>query len=189
VAELNSDLPAMHDERELMHLLARTALKDRMAFRRLYDRTSGKLLAVALRLMRDRDRAEDVLQDAFVQIWHRAQDYHALRGTVMGWLVTIVRYRAIDTLRRERLSASDAELVDIEDPAPTPEAETGAREETDALTECMRRLSPTQRQSISLAFLDGLTHEQLAGRLDSPLGTIKSRIRRSLERLRECLQS
>ena len=185
---LNSASLTLQGESELLYLLSRTGLQDRQAFRRLYELTSGKLLAVALRLMRDRTRAEDILQDAYVQIWHRAQDYHAQRGTVMGWLVTIVRYRAIDVLRRERITGSAAELEDIEDPSPTPDFVTGAREEADALEECMRRLSPSQRQSISLAFLDGLTHEQLAGRLDSPLGTIKSRIRRSLERLRECLQ-
>lgn len=170
------------NEAELVTWLARTGQGDRAAFRDLYDRCAGLLLAVALRLLRDRSRAEDVLQDAFVQIWHRAADYHRGRGTAMGWMVSIVRYRAIDLLRREqRHSGTEAgapEAIDF------PELE-----DSHDLADCMERLSGSQQQSIALAFFEGLTHEELSRRLASPMGTIKSRIRRALTRLRECLEA
>lgn len=171
------------DDAALLSWIARTGQGDRAAFSQLYAATSGTLLAVALRLLRDRARAEDALQDAFVQIWHKASEYHAGRGPVLGWLVSIVRYRAIDQLRRDGRIAvqnSDAELAD--------ESLVAAAEHED-LRDCIERLSGSQQQSIALAFFEGLTHEQLAHRLASPMGTIKSRIRRGLARLRECLDT
>lgn len=169
------------EDAALLTWIARTGQGDRTAFTQLYTATSATLLAVALRLLRDRARAEDALQDAFVQIWHKASEYHAGRGPVLGWMVSIVRYRAIDQLRREgRIRADDsgAELAD--------ESLVAAAEHED-LQDCIERLSGSQQQSIALAFFEGLTHEQLARRLASPMGTIKSRIRRGLARLRECL--
>lgn len=168
------------NEARLVTWIARTGQGDRVAFRELYDQSAGLLLAVAMRLLRDRDRAEDALQDAFVQIWHRAADYHAGRGTAMGWMVSIVRYRAIDLLRREQRhdgpDGSAVEAMEVPDFATSQD-----------LADCMDRLSGSQQQSIALAFFEGLTHEELALRLASPMGTIKSRIRRALTRLRECL--
>ena len=193
---------------KLKQLLGATAHGDAIAFKSLYDRTSPRLHAVALTIMRDSDLAEDVLQDAFVQVWHRASDFHADRGSVLTWLTTIVRYRAIDLLRkrgRDR-SSSTANPIDI-DPAaidylqshtaeddddsaqPGPLASAITSEENSRLRDCVDRLSNNQQRSIALAFFRGFTHQELADCLAEPLGTIKSRLRRSLQRLKDCLET
>ena len=169
------------DNDELLRCLALSGQGDRAAFQRLFDATAGTLLAVALRILRDRANAEDAVQDAFVQIWHKAGDYHAGRGTVLAWMIGIVRYRAIDQLRRERVRQA-TDLGDVADDFLIEEPGDDR-----ALRECLDRLSDDQRLTIHLAFFEGLTHAQLATRLTTPLGTIKTRIRRALQRLRECL--
>ncbi len=192
---------------KLKQLLRATAHSDAKAFRTLYDQTSPRLLAVALTIMRDPDLAEDVLQDAFVQVWHRASEFHADRGSVLTWMTTIVRYRAIDLLRRrghdgssgkqppidvdpaaiDFLHRSDAEESDRPQSGPLARAITG--EENSRLRDCIDRLSINQQRSVSLAFFRGFTHQELADCLAEPLGTIKSRLRRSLLRLKDCLET
>ncbi|MBT8101170.1 MAG: sigma-70 family RNA polymerase sigma factor [Gammaproteobacteria bacterium] len=185
----------------LSSLLRNTADGDTQAFRRLYDQTSPQLYAIALQMMRAESAADDVLQDAFVQVWHRASDYHAERGTVMAWLTTIVRYRAIDMLRKQRNDLSldqdtiDATAVQLDIAAKDADSsEPGgpmesamADEDADYLAECLSRLSGAQKQSVALAFFRGMTHQELSDCLAMPLGTIKSRLRRSLMRLKNCL--
>lgn len=186
----------------LLTLLQRTAAGDERAFRALYDRTSPQLYALATKMMRTAEAAEDVLQDAFVQAWHRAGDYHAERGSVMAWLSSIVRYRAIDALRRRRNEARPASESLLEDTAAAlqrlespdeagsgagPLASAVADDEAHRLRLCLARLSQAQKQSVALAFFHGMSHHELARCLALPLGTIKSRLRRSLQRLRECL--
>ena len=180
---------------QLLGLLSATAAGDRRAFGRLYDMTSPYLYAIALRLVHRRSAAEDVLQDAYVQVWHRAADYHVQRGSVLGWMTALVRYRAIDMLRKNRkgtpldedmLSGAGA-LLDPGDASDPAMASAAASEDADFLSECVSRLSGSQRESVALAFFHGLTHAELAQRLALPLGTIKSRLRRSLKRLKECL--
>ena len=180
----------------LARLLRDTAAADSRAFRRLYDETSPRLYALALKLTRSATAAEDVLQEAFVQVWHRAADYHAQRGSVMAWLSSIVRYRAIDMLRKRRndepldqsaIDSAAAELGRVEPGADNPISTAIATEDSAYLQECLSRLSNSQQQSIALAFFHGLTHRELAERLLLPLGTIKSRLRRSLQKLKECL--
>ena len=191
----------------LKQLLRATAQGDAAAFKRLYDETSPRLHALAHTMMRDRSLAEDVLQDAFVQVWHRAADFHAERGSVLTWLTTIVRYRAIDTLRKRghHSSQSNRPPVDV-DPAdidylqrsddtvqdtdqPGPLAGAISSEENVILHDCIDRLSNNQQRSVALAFFRGFTHQELADCLAEPLGTIKSRLRRSLMRLKECLET
>lgn len=192
---------------KLMRLLSATAQGDARAFKTLYDETSPRLNAVALTMMRDTGLAEDVLQDAFVQIWHRAGDFHSERGSVFTWLTTIVRYRAIDTLRKrghdsstgknppidvdpadiDYLQSADAEDGNASRPGPLASAITS--EENRQLRDCVDRLSDNQQRSVALAFFRGLTHQELAMSLAEPLGTIKSRLRRSLVRLKDCLES
>lgn len=184
--------PAAATAPQLQHWLARTAQGDHRAFRQLYDATSSRLLAVAMQLLGERALAEDALQDAYVQVWHRAGDYHGGRGSVMTWMGTLVRYRAIDLLRRRRpdrltsVDPSDLEPSLSATDAP-PMEQVSDEQDVNALTQCIGRLSPEQQRSVSLAFFRGYTHSELAGFLSQPLGTIKSRVRRSLTRLRDCL--
>ena len=196
------------DNEILQHLLGATARGDTKAFNGLYDETSPRLFAVAVTMMRERALAEDVLQDAFVQVWHRAGDYHVDRGSVLTWMTTIVRYRAIDLLRkRERDGSSgsggqiDVEPEDLDrllsqnaladDGVANrgPLARAVSSEEQSMLRKCIDKLSNNQQQSVALAFFRGLTHQELSTCLAQPLGTIKSRLRRSLMRLKDCLES
>ncbi|MDP2229219.1 MAG: sigma-70 family RNA polymerase sigma factor [Moraxellaceae bacterium] len=175
---------------DLAPLMYRTALGDRRAFEQLYRATSGRLLGVALLVMRRRDLAEDVLQEAFVKIWHSASSYQPERGAVSTWLGTIVRRTAIDRLRRDRHAAvalDDAEWEAMADDAPGPLDNTMAEAEARRLGLCMEQLDDRQRESVTLAFHHGLTHTELAARLGSPLGTVKAWVRRGLDRLRQCL--
>ena len=191
---------------KLKKLLRATAQGDGAAFRTLYDDTSARLFAVALAMMRDNSLAEDVLQDSFVQVWHRASEYHAERGSVLTWLTTIVRYRAIDLLRKRgregpanKTPPIDVDPLDIDylanrhhndDETPTgPLASAISFEEQINLHNCVERLSNSQQRSVALAFFNGFTHQELADCLAEPLGTIKSRLRRSLMRLKDCLES
>ena len=180
----------MLDPVQLERLLARVALRDRQAFRQLYDACAPQLLGVALRLLRRRDLAEDVLQDAFVRIWHHAGEYHAERGTPAGWMLTVARYRALDVLRRRRfeLSLDHDSLTELADARlQATDAET---DDTTflALQGCLEEISPQQRDSILQAFYHGQTHEQLATRMQAPLGTVKSWVRRGLSSLKRCLE-
>lgn len=176
-------------EPDLLNLLARTAQRDAQAFKELYDHTAPQLNAIALRILKQQTLAEDALQDTYIQIWHRAEDYHADRGSVMAWLTGIMRYRAIDLLRRNPGDGASAHsATETEDPDPQPDTFAAAKEASHTLHDCLARLSDSQRQSISLAYFEGLTHQELAARTGAPLGSVKSRIRRALQRLRECLR-
>lgn len=192
---------------KLKQLLRATAQGDASAFKTLYDETSAQLNAVAVTMMRDAGLAEDALQDAFVQVWHRAGEFHADRGSVLTWMTTIVRYRAIDLLRKRGHGGSSGkkEPIDVDpadfdflhrsDPENDDNSDRGplahaiASEENSTLRDCIDRLSNNQQRSVALAFFRGFTHQELADCLAEPLGTIKSRLRRSLLRLKECLET
>ncbi len=179
----------LNDHVELQSLLQGTARGDQDAFAALYQATSARLFGVCLRILRNRAAAEDVLQDAFVKIWHHASEYHSERGTVLTWLTTIVRYRALDYLRRvkpeDELDEQHEEVVSERD-GPFDWAVSGA--EMEGLSLCLDELNDSQRQVIVLSFLEGLTHPELVKRVQSPLGTVKSWIRRGLQSLRRCLE-
>ncbi len=172
-------------------VLRRIASHDRAAFRSLYDQTSGKILAVVLSIVRDRDLAEDVLQETYLQVWSSAAKYDRARGSPMAWLTTMARSRAIDRLRKDRRgggTVGDANPDLIPDPNPTAEDSAALSEETRRLADCMTELSDDQRHCIRLAFWHGYTHSELAERLKAPLGSVKSWIRRGLLQLDECLR-
>jgi RNA polymerase sigma-70 factor (ECF subfamily) len=185
--------------RELSQLLARAGLGDRAAFGQLYTRTSGHLFAVVLRIQRDRGQAEDLLQEVYVSVWKAAASFDAARSQPLTWLTHIARNRAIDSLRRaqsqprtESLSRDDDD--DRPDPtealasdAPGPLDLLGLASDKRELTLCLERLSPPQRQSVALAFFDGLSHAEVAEQLREPLGTVKSWVRRALNTLKGCL--
>lgn len=186
--------------RELSSLLARAGLGDRAAFAQLYERTSGHLFAVVLRIQRDRAQAEDLLQEVYVSVWKAAASFDAARSQPLTWLTHIARNRAIDSLRRasaqprlesttrdeddERADASEA----LADDNPGPLELLGRASEARELSHCMGHLSPPQRQSVALAFFDGLSHAEVAEHLKQPLGTVKSWVRRALQTLKGCLE-
>jgi RNA polymerase sigma factor (sigma-70 family) len=177
----------------LMELLARTALSDQKAFAELYRLTSAHLYAVALRILREAPAAEEVLQESFVNVWHHARSYVAAKSQPLTWLTSIVRNRCLDQLRRrevETVTLDDEEDgldVAAEDPTPLEMLVSGA--DARSVGACVETLEAGQKQAIALAFFQGLSHGELARHLRQPLGTVKSWIRRGLERLRACLDA
>jgi len=174
---------------DLFDLMRHVARRDHGAFRELYRRTAPQLFAVAVRILRQKEFAEDVLQEAFVSIWERAPDYDAVRGSPMSWLATIVRHRAIDALRRlgarpEGTAAGDEALAFLVAGSDT-SSDRGVM--LGALSRCLDQLEPQPRDAVVFAYAYGYTHEELAAQFKAPLGTVKSWIRRSLERLKLCL--
>ncbi|MEO7245445.1 MAG: sigma-70 family RNA polymerase sigma factor [Rubrivivax sp.] len=161
---------------------------ERFALRALYERESRWLLGVALRIVRDRERAEDVLQDAFLRVWQRASTFDPSLGSARGWIYTIVRHGALKALRDPaRQQATDPEeLVALADAQQDDGAEDRGLD-AETLQRCLERLDETPRACVVHAFVDGFTHEQIAQRLATPLGTVKSWIRRSLARLKDCM--
>lgn len=163
---------------------------ERFALRALYEREGRWLLGVALRIVRDRERAEDVLHDAFLQVWQHASSYQPDLGSARGWLYTIVRHRALREVRSPgRTTALDPQdLTTLSDRQQAEEQGDDERAlDTDSLERCLQRLDEPRRACVMHAFVDGFTHEQIAERLQAPLGTVKSWIRRSLASLKECL--
>jgi RNA polymerase sigma-70 factor (ECF subfamily) len=179
---------------ELAPILARVALGDRAAFRRLYDATAPSLLGVALRITRDRGRAEDAVQDAFVNVWHRADRYREEAGAPMAWLTAIVRNRALDAIRVEArhdadpLGDDEDAMQDVEDDRPDPLALLTQAADALAIRACLEAIDGSQRQCLALAYYRGLTHAEMAAHLGSPIGSVKVWLRRGLEKLRRCLE-
>lgn len=166
-------------------LLERVALQDREAFRALYERTSPRLFALAVRMLANRALAEELLQDVYLRVWYTARDFSAQRGSANAWLTTMTRNKAIDAIRNKGNQGVALQAA--------PEQTLAEREPSFALLDnqrlrvCLAELEDTQRQSIFAAFFDGLTHIEIANRFREPVGTIKSRIRRGLQALRGCL--
>jgi RNA polymerase sigma-70 factor (ECF subfamily) len=145
-------------------------------------------MAVALRITRRRELAEEVLHDAFVQIWRKAGTFNAGLGSARGWIYTVVRHRALNAVRgtARTVNADEETLTALADLDAAWRTGDGAADHA-ALADCLDRLDAQKRDCVILAFVDGYTHEQLAARLETPLGTVKSWIRRALLSLRECL--
>lgn len=174
-----------------LHLLSATAQGDRKAFAELYQETAGKLLAISLQMLRRRDWAEDAVQEAYVRIWHNAGEYQQEKGAVLTWMISIVRYRALDMLRAAKSrheNNSDEHIDELEDDH-SPERHMYEERERVRIDQCMDHLEDPQRQAIHLAYFRGLTHFEVCDHLESPLGSVKSWIRRGLERLKRCLES
>lgn len=162
---------------------------ERFALRALYERESRWLLGVALRIVRERERAEDVLHDAFMQIWDHAASFQPALGSGRGWIYTVVRHAALKAVRDTgRLQTADVpELTALSDAQQLREADDDRGLDADSLERCLQRLDESRRACVVHAFVDGYTHEQIAARLNTPLGTVKSWIKRSLASLKECL--
>lgn len=176
---------------DLADLMARIAAGDRAALRQLYQATSAKLFGVVLRILSNRDESEDVLQEVYLTIWRRADRFEAGRASVMAWISTIARNRAIDRLRaRGPLAyAEPVEDLEIEDAAPRAEALLETAGDHAALQRCLQTLDERTAGVIRTAFFEGVTYEALAARLKTPLGTVKSWIRRGLLKLKGCLEA
>jgi RNA polymerase sigma-70 factor (ECF subfamily) len=184
-------------------LIFHVAMRDATAFRQLYDLTSRCLFGIVLRMLRERAWAEEVLQEAYVSIWHTAPNYSAATAQPMTWLMTVARNKALDALRSRRSErqyiqapAPDADTDDGEqgavatavDPRAGPLDQLCQAIDSQRLRDCLHELAAAQRQAIALAFYDGLSHAELAAHLRQPLGTVKAWVRRGLERLRPCLE-
>ena len=184
----------MPPAQDLAPLVARVALGDRAAFRQLYDATAPSLLGVALRIVRERSRAEDVLQDAFVNVWHRAGSYREAAGAPLSWLTAIVRNRALDALRSESrhpvdsLTDDEDGMADIEDDRPDPLGLLTQAADALAIRACLETIDGSQRQCLALAYYHGLSHSEMASHLGSPIGSVKVWLRRGLEKIRRCLE-
>ncbi len=178
---------------ELALALGQTGEGDRAAFRRVYEATSAKLLGVTLRILADRQLAEDVLQDTYLTVWRKAESFDPSRASPITWLVTIARNRAIDRLRsgaamRKSTPIDEATTV-IADDAPSPAQVLETGDDVRRLNDCLGQLDDRTGGAIRTAFLEGVTYDALAVRENVPLGTMKSWIRRGLMRLRMCLES
>lgn len=181
----------------LVDLLARVALRDQQAFKELYDLTSSHLYGVALRYLRTASAAEEILQEAYINVWQQAGTYAATLSAPMTWLISVVRNKALDHLRKFKRetestdsvnAAAEGQVEAIAEHADPHELFSAATEAL-VLKRCVALLDAPQRQSLALAFYDGLSHSELAEHLRVPLGTAKAWVRRGLERLRKCVEA
>lgn len=178
------------DADQLRHLLAQCSLGDRRAFETLYHSVGPRLHGVALRVMGRPDLAEEVLQESFVRIWHNASRYEAHQSAPLTWMINITRNQAIDQLRKHR----DRPLTFLEeqalvDESPSPHDHLNSARQASDLKRCLESLEGMQRESITVAYFQGLSCTELAEHLAAPLGSVKSWIRRGMERLRRCLEA
>lgn len=185
----------MIQAQEVETLLARVAMGDRAAFKALYDVTAGLLLATANRVLQDRALAEDVVQDVFAGLWHKAADMQAPVARSLGWLCVITRNRAIDHARKRPADVSlhgvsgdgDEYIHDAPSDSPDVFDQLAMAQDDQCLQACLKQLAPEPRQAVLLSYLEGLTHMELAERMQRPLGTVKAWTRRSLLALRQCM--
>ena len=181
---MNQSLPTLEN------LLAQTAAGDRQAFRTLYDRSSAKLFGVILRILKNREKSEDVLQDVFLKIWLKAGSYDAAYGKPITWMATIARNRAIDIIRANRPSQTIDEPGDEEEifRLGGQDAQGVDAEDLETLRLCLGEMNEDVRKYVLLAYYEGYSREELAERYQAPVGTIKTRLRRGLLALRSCLE-
>ena len=194
----------MKQSAELPGLISRVALGDRAAFDTLYRHSSAHLLGVILRIQSNRAQAEDVLQEVYINVWRAAQSFNPALSQASTWLVSIARHRAIDSLRRKQtevntisstvskagLDEEDThDLLDhIADDAPGPQEQLERAAEARALQHCMQSLSAEQKNSLALAYYQGLSHTEVAEQMGHPLGSVKSWVRRGMQALKTCLE-
>ena len=176
---------------ELVWLLAAVAKGDAAAFERLYAATRAKLYGVVVRILRRQDLADEVLQETYIKIWRSAGQFDPLRAAPITWMVAIARNRAIDLVRRRADTSIEEEpaAMDVAADSPDPLAKRELNEELKRLLACIGNLDPERQRLVLLAYYNGWSREQLAAKLDRPINTIKTWLRRSLIEIRECLGS
>jgi RNA polymerase sigma-70 factor (ECF subfamily) len=183
---------AQEGDRELHGLIERIAGGDEAALAELYDATSRQVYGLALRVLGDPSAAEDVTLEVFTQVWRTASSYDMGRGTPFGWLLTMTRSRAIDRIRSDAQARKREEPLEFVegtegDPGPSPEANVAEAERRRIVRDALAVLSPEQRQVVELAYFGGLSHSEIAAELNQPIGTVKTRIRLAMQRLRDAL--
>lgn len=175
-------------------LLARVVKGDQQAFSQLYDRSSTLLYTLAVRILGHRDEAADLLQEVYLEVWRKVARYDIGRGTPVAWLITLTRSRAIDRLRARGTRAPAAESLDGPSVTQIPDRRQGPfeahadQEMRQRVSEALGSLPPAQREAIEMAYYEGLTHMEIAARLNQPLGTVKTRIKLGMAKLREMLR-
>ena len=175
---------------EIAALISRCALRDRQAFRDLYGRTSSKLFGVTLRILRDRSEAEEALQEVYVKIWQRADRYVPGGYSPISWLVAVARNHSLDVLRARKPQSEDIDVaLDVADAGPKPEQAEASRGERSRIDNCLGQLDTDKADAVRGAYLDGYSYEELAERHKVPLNTMRTWLRRSLMKLRECLSA
>lgn len=171
----------------IARLIQKCAASDREAFRRLYRDSSAKLMGVLLRILKDRAGAEDALQEVFTRVWLRADRFDPAKGRGMTWLIALARNLAIDRLRARPDLSDDDGLTQVPDPAPDGEQRLVAKGEARRIFDCLGQLDPDRAEAVRGAYLDGLSYLDLARRHAVPVNTMRTWLRRSLIKLRECL--
>jgi len=187
---------------DIAHLLSRIALRDAAALQALYRQVAARLIAVAWRVVQDRALAEDVLQEVFISIWNQAEQRKldqttAAQTFTLAWLCVVTRNRAIDALRKKKPeqalhwqdSDGNTHMHDVVDDTGSPLEQLLESEDGQRLGHCMGALEQEPRQAVMLAFYEGLTHPEIAARMRRPLGTVKAWTRRSLQRLKGCMEA
>jgi RNA polymerase sigma-70 factor (ECF subfamily) len=175
--------------RDIGKLIVRISLKDREAFDQLYQATSAKLFGVCLRILNDRGEAEEALQEVFVKIWTKADRFAVSDLSPISWLVAVARNHAIDRIRARRQGTTDIEAaLDIADPSPGPEALAVSGAERERIFSCLEELEKDKAAAVRGAYLKGESYAELAARHKVPLNTMRTWLRRSLMKLRECLE-
>ena len=177
-------------------LLARAATGDQQAFAELYDRSSSLLFTLALRILGDRDEAAEVLQEVYLEVWRKVVRYNPARGSPTAWLVTMTRSRALDRLRSRAArgygmtdSIQNTPLTDLPDGNPGPLQASADLELRARVEKALVELPEAQREALELAYYQGLSHTEIAARLNEPLGTVKTRIQLGMSKLRAALRS
>lgn len=174
---------------DITKLIVRTSMKDRTAFDELYRHTSAKLFGVCLRVLKDRTEAEEALQEVFIKIWSKADRFAVSDLSPISWLVAIARNHSIDRLRaRPRPHVDIDDALDISAPEPGPEALVVAMGERDRIYGCLEELETVKGDAVRGAYLNGDSYAELAARYAVPLNTMRTWLRRSLNRLRDCLE-
>ena len=190
-----SSSPALNwheNHRASVALVSRIAHGDDRALAQLYDNTSRLVYGLCLRMVKDPAAAEDITLETYLQLWRTAESYDPVRGTVLAWLLTVVRSRAIDWLRARKARRADLEdnldgVVDLQDTRPNPESASIDAARARIIRDAMGELSAEQRHVIELAYFSGLSHSEIASHTGLPVGTVKTRIRLGMIRLRELL--
>lgn len=182
----------MHlDDTDTTELLSLSAAGDHVAFAHLYDLTSARVYGLALRVLKDRHHAEEVVQESYLRFWQQADDYDPARGSVVNWMLTITHRRSVDRVRSEELHrrrAAGYSSASAAVPQPPVDETVVDHDDTQALNRCLRRLTALQRSTIEMSYFDGMTYPEVAATTSTPLPTIKSRIRDGLRSLRDCVK-
>jgi len=178
----------MNQPQDIERLIARVALRDRAAFRQLYDQTSAKLFGVCLRILNNRNDAEDTLQEVYIKIWNKADRFSSGRASGIAWLSAIARNQAIDCYRGRKPASDDITArEDIAGDSPSPEANAITSEQNRRLMRCMDELDEKHAATVKRTYLGGWSYQEAADALGIPLNTAKTWIRRSLLALRDCM--